>query len=78
MKIKIWILTLVGGKSKKKVGTLLFLLKINKVHMDLCNFLRKKILCVLSMSEEKKMKSQFFFSSGRIFTTSEDLVDQTI
>ena len=32
IKIKIWILILVGGKNKKKVGKLLFLLKINKFY----------------------------------------------
>ncbi len=69
IKIKIWILILVGGKNKKKVGKLLFLLKINKLHIYLCSFW-KKILHFLCMSEEKIKKElnvRFFFSSGMIF-----------
>ncbi len=38
IKIKIYILTLVGGKNKKKVGKLLFILKINKFNWNLCSF----------------------------------------
>ncbi len=66
IKIKIYILTLVGGKNEKKVRKWLFIVKINKFSWNLCSF-GKKLLWFLGMSEEEIKKDwnlTFFSSSG--------------
>ncbi len=80
IKIKIYILTLVGGKNKKKVGKWLFIVKINKFNWNICSFGKKNPLIFRHVGGKIKkiMKCQFFFLVGHNFTASEDLVDQTI
>ena len=63
MKLKMCILTLVGGK--KKVGKWLFLAKINKFHKVLCSFWQK-ISLSFGHDGGKKMICQFLFLSGVI------------
>ena len=77
MKIKIYILSLVGGK---KNWNLTFYSKNKQIQLEFMQFWGKNSLVFGHVGGKNKKNNEMsiFFLLGHNFTASEDLVDQTI